>query len=180
MFTRATWLILALAVLAAAAGAWLQQRSRALHLPPGVHVAGVGDIRPDLALETPDGRERRLSGFRGRRVLLNFWASWCGPCLDEMPALARAQSAFGAGGVQVVGIAMDDPANVRAFLAAHPVNYPILLGSVTSPSTSLRFGDVASVLPYSVLLDADGRVLATHRGPLDAARLRAWLAPPAP
>jgi peroxiredoxin len=177
MLSRPTLLILALAVLAAALGGWLQHRSRLAHVPPGVRVANVGDPAPDIVLPDPAGREHRLSDYRGHRVLLNFWATWCGPCLDEMPALAKAQAALGPGGTRIVGIAMDDPARVRAFLAAHPVDYPILLGQLAKPSTSLRFGDVAEVLPYSVLLDADGRVRAVHRGPLDAARLRAWLAP---
>ena len=177
MLSRPTLLILALAVLLAAAGGWLQRRSRLAHVPAGVQVANVGDLRPDLALPDPDGHEHRLSEYSGRRVLLNFWATWCGPCLDEMPALARAQTAYAHDGVRIVGIAMDDPAHVRRFLAAHPLDYPILIGRLDTPSTSLRLGDTAQVLPYSVLLDADGRVLATHRGPLPQTQLHAWLAP---
>ena len=112
-------------------------------------------------------------------MLLNFWASWCGPCLDEMPALARAQAKFGEQGAIVVGIAMDEPARAREFLAAHPVGYPILLGRLDSPSTSLRLGNVGEVLPYSVLLDGNGRILDARRGALDTATLERWLAPPA-
>ncbi|TBR36765.1 MULTISPECIES: TlpA family protein disulfide reductase [Dyella] len=173
---KSHWAIVALAVVVAAGGAWLQHESRKAHLPDGVQVANVGDVRPDLALRGVDGTEHRLSAFHGQRVLLNFWASWCGPCLDEMPALARAQAKFGDQAVNVVGIAMDDPANVQAFLAAHPVPYPILLGELASPSTSLRLGNVGEVLPYSVLLDANGRILATRRGVLDEATLNKWLA----
>lgn len=180
MFTRQTWLILALAVLAAAAGGWLQHRSRLAHVPAGVQVANVGDLRPDLALPDPNGHPHQLSEYHARRVLLNFWATWCGPCLDEMPLLAKAQTTYGRSNVRIVGIAMDDPAHVRRFLAAHPLDYPVLIGQLDTPSTSLRFGDTAEVLPYSVLLDADGRVLAAHQGPLDEAQLQAWLAPPQP
>lgn len=177
MFSRSTWLILALAALAATAGAWLQHESRRAHVPPGVQVIGVGDRAPDIALMDTTGHVRRLSDFHGHRVVLNFWATWCGPCLDEMPALTKVQATQGPDGARIVGIAMDDPARVRAFLASHPVNYPVLLGQLAWPSTSLRFGDTAAVLPYSVLLDAKGQVRAVRRGPLDAALLRAWLAP---
>lgn len=173
MFNRSTWMILLVAILAAALGGWLQHRSRLAHVPAGVTVAEVGSLVPDVPLTGLDGRAHRLADYRSHRVLLNFWASWCGPCLDEMPALDRAARAHPDS--TVLGIAMDEPARVQAFLAAHPVGYPVLLGRLGSPSTSLQLGDTAEVLPYSVLLDGDGRLLATHRGPLDAATLDRWL-----
>lgn len=177
MLSRPTLAILLLAVLAAAAGGWLQHASRLAHVPAGAAVAEVGDRRPDLVLPDLDGQPHRLSDYAGHRVLLNFWASWCAPCIAEMPALARAQAKFGEHGAIVVGIAMDDPLRARAFLARHPVAYPILLGRLESPSTSLQLGDRAEVLPYSVLLDDSGRILAHQRGPLTPAQLERWLAP---
>jgi hypothetical protein len=75
----------------------------------------------------------------------------------------------------VVGIAMDTPENVRAYLKAYPVNYPILLGRLDDPDSARQLGDGASVLPYSVLLGTDGTVLASHAGVLDAATLERWL-----
>lgn len=176
MLNRPTIVILALAVLAAILGARLQQRSQWAHVPAGVQVAQVGDRAPDLVLPGPDGQAHRLSGYRGQRVLLNFWATWCGPCLAEMPTLNRAQARH-AGRAQIIGIAMDDPARVRRFLGSHRIDYPILVGQLDAPSTSLRLGDTAQVLPFSVLLDADRRVLAIHRGPLNAAQLDDWLSP---
>jgi peroxiredoxin len=175
MLSRGNLLILGLAVAAAIAGGWLQHESRQARVPAGAHVANVGDLRPDLALLGPDGKEHRLSDYHGQRVLLNFWASWCVPCVREMADLNAAQHKFGDQGAIVLGIAMDDPANVHAFLAAHPVGYPILIGQLDEPSTSLRLGDSDEVLPFSVLLDAHGRILATRRGPLDATLLANWL-----
>ena len=177
MLSRTNLVILALALLAAIAGGWLQHESSQTRVPPGVQVANVGDLRPDVALLDLAGKERRLSGYQGRRLLLNFWASWCKPCLAEMPALNAAQRKFADQGAIVLGIAMDEPDRVRAYLTQHPVDYPILIGQLDSPSTSLRFGDTGEVLPYSVLLDENGRILAVHRGPLDASQLDRWLSP---
>jgi thiol-disulfide isomerase/thioredoxin len=170
MMTRASWLILALAVLAAAAGGWLQHASRERRGPDL-----LGQPAPTVRLPDLDGHVHALSDYAGRRVLVNFWASWCGPCLKEMPALTQAQRRFGGDRPAVVGIAMDTRQNVRAYLAAHPVNYPILLGRLEDPDSARQLGDAASVLPYSVLLDADGKVLATHAGVLEATTLERWL-----
>lgn len=172
MLNRSNGLILGLAVLAAALGGYVQYRSRQPAVPDA---AVVGQPLPAISLPDLDGRLHALSDYRGPRVLLNFWASWCVPCLDEMPALTEAQRKFGEKAPIVVGIAMDDPLHVKAFLAAHPVNYPILIGDTNAPSTSLRLGNIRQVLPYSVLIDADGRILDTHTGPLSSTRLRQWL-----
>jgi peroxiredoxin len=177
MLSRANRLILALALVAAAGGGWLEHQNQAVRVPEGILVTNVGDLRPDLALAGLDGQQHRLSEFHGKRVLINIWASWCVPCLAEMPALNVAQHKFADQGAIVLGIAMDEPARVHAFLATHPVDYPILIGQIDSPSTSLRLGDTDEVLPFSLLLGDDGRVLAIQRGPLDASQLATWLSP---
>ncbi len=178
MFTRSTSVILALALLAAMLGGIIQHQR---HSPPVASgdSARIGTLLPTLTLPDPEGKPHRLSDYRGRRLLLNFWASWCGPCLEEMPALDQAQQKFANHGAIVLGIAMDEPDRVRVFLARHPVSYPILLGRLDAPSTSLQLGNKREILPFSVLVDADGRIIATHEGILSHAQLEQWLSPAA-
>ena len=183
MLDRTSGVILSLAVLAAVLGGGLANYRRHHATPPAPIVAPgesrmVGQPLPALALPDLDGRMHALGEYRGRRLLINFWASWCGPCLQEMPALDDAQRKFGDHGVIVLGIAMDQADHVRAFLAGQPVSYPILLGSLEAPSTSLQLGDEAEILPFSVLVDDDGRIIDTHAGALSPDLLTRWLAPP--
>lgn len=163
MFDRTNNVILGLALLAAIGGGLLQRHAA---VAAGSSSSLIGKTLPDLALTDLQGKPHRLSDWQGRPLLLNFWASWCGPCLDEMPALNRLARNSGKNAPIVIGIAMDDPERARAWLAAHSVDYPVLLGQLGSPDTSLQLGDTDGVLPYSVLIGADGRVRATHVGAL--------------
>lgn len=174
MFDRSTNLILALALLAAIIGGFAQHQ-RPSPVIAQDDAALVGEPVPALSLPDLQGRNHALADYRGQRLLLNFWATWCRPCLEEMPALNRAQQKFGDHGAIVLGIAMDDPERVRSFLVKNPVSYPILLGQLEDPSTSLQLGDTREILPYSVLVGEDGRIMATHVGVLSATRLEDWL-----
>lgn len=174
MLSRSNWLILGLAVLAAAIGGYAERQGQPA-VSNRASTSLVGQPMPAISLPDLNGKLHRLSDYRGRRLILNFWASWCAPCVEEMPALDRITRKFGERAPIVIGIAMDDPAHVRAFLAVHPVKYPILIGQMTTPDTSSQLGDMDQVLPYSVLIGADGRILATHVGSLDGFRLEQWL-----
>ncbi len=178
MLDRTSGLILLLAALAALlGGGFARHRAPPAPIATPAISAMVGQPLPPLVLADLDGRMHSLAEYRGRRLLINFWASWCGPCLQEMPALDEARHKFADDGVIVLGIAMDQPDHVRAFLAKQPVSYPILLGSLEAPSTSLQLGDEAEILPFSVLIGADGRIIATHAGILSPQLLTQWLAP---
>jgi len=142
--------------------------------PPGVTPAKVGDPMPKIALPGPDGKTIDLARYRGRPLLINVWASWCGPCIKEMPELDRFAREQGSDGVQVVGLALDTVEGVNDFLARVPVQYPILLDTPGPADSSVWLGNAKGVLPYTVLVSADGRILKQKIGPFVDGEITGW------
>ena len=133
---------------------------------------------PIAAFRLPDGNDRPFElPIRGRVVLINYWASWCGPCLREMPILREYAQRNGANGPQVVGIALEQPADGKAWLRANPLPYPVVFEMPGASDSSVRLGNAKGLLPFSVLVGPDGRVMATRTGPFaDRADLEDWVA----
>lgn len=132
----------------------------------------VGELAPDFARNDLSGKQVRLSDHRGELVLLNFWAAWCAPCREEMPAFSKWQDELRAEGFQVIGVSLDDDAaEAKDFLAAHPVSYPVVIGDA---KLAERFGGVLG-LPLSYLIDAQGRVVARYEGEADLPKMEARL-----
>lgn len=145
--------------------------------PEGVIVAERGGIVPPMTLEALGGGTAVVPDTTtGRPTLVNVWASWCPPCVEEMPELQRYHAEQGDNGVQVVGIALDERAAIEAFLARVPVDYTLLLDQPGPADAGVRLGNPAGVLPYTVLLDAEGRLLRQKIGPFAHGEIDGWVA----
>ena len=169
----------AAALLGIAAGSWFFNRALPAAVPPpaarpAVDSAGIGDALPPITLPDLDGQPVALARFGGRPLLINVWASWCAPCVEEMPALATFAAAQPADGVQVLGLALDTPEAVRGFLAQVPVAYPIVLDTPGPANASVRLGNAQGLLPYSVLVDAQGRIVKQKLGPFTHGEIEDW------
>jgi len=117
-----------------------------------------------------------LEQWRGKVVVLNFWATWCPPCREEMPALMRYQQRFAANGIQVVGIALDATDKVAAFGSELQVNYPLLVGGTELFKLMTALGNRAGALPFTVIIDRKGNFAGGHLGALTEAQLEKLVA----
>lgn len=124
-------------------------------------------------LPRPEGGELALAGLRGRPLVLNFWATWCPPCVEELPLLDRFFAEQQANGWQVAALAVDQPAQVTLFLQRMPLRFPVALASA---SLARSLGNPAGGLPFTIVFDADGNVIARKLGRLHPADLARWLA----
>ena len=161
------WIVVgAVALAALLTGTGLHLAGRIAPQPPAD--PGEVAISPGALLATPfidlGGQTQTLAVHAGRVVVLNFWATWCAPCREEMPGFVRLQSRWADRGVQFVGLAYDDPAKVAAFGRELGVNYPLWVGGPEVMDVSRRLGNRLGVLPHTVILSASGEVLETRLG----------------
>ena len=122
---------------------------------------------PDVA-----GKQETLAQWQGKVLVVNFWATWCVPCREEMPEFVRLQKEFGGKGLQFVGIAVDDADKVRQFADEIGLNYPALIGGYGAMELSRTFGNRVMALPFTVVVGRDGTIAHTQLGPLKNDQLR--------
>ena len=165
-------LVAGVAAAAAAAGAgfaWWRKR-------PDAGDDGAAQHLWTLSFQTPQGASLALAGLKGRPLLLNFWATWCPPCVEEMPLLEAFYRQNAAKGWQVLGLAVDQPSAVRNWLQRVPVTFPIGLAGLEGTELAKSLGNQVGGLPFSVVFGPDGQVRERRIGRVSDADLKAWVA----
>lgn len=163
------WILAGVGALAAAAGVgWSWRRAEA----EAIDAASVEALWGQR-FSRPQGGELVMAEQRGHAVLINFWATWCAPCVKEMPELDRFARAQGAR-VKVIGLAVDKLAPVQDFLAKYPVSFAIGLAGMDGTDLARSLGNPGGLLPFTVLLDAKGKVVQRKLGETNVAELEAW------
>lgn len=168
--SRRGLLYAAVAAAAALAGAGVAWRKWS---PGPVQSDAVATLWP-LAFDTPAGAKLEMQALRGKPLLLNFWATWCPPCVEEMPMLDAFFRENASKGWQVVGLAIDQPSAVRAFLARAPVGYPVGLAGLGGSELSRALGNLEGGLPFSVVIGSGGQILQRRIGQVSETELAHW------
>uniref|UniRef100_UPI003456C841 TlpA family protein disulfide reductase n=1 Tax=Hylemonella sp. TaxID=2066020 RepID=UPI003456C841 len=135
---------------------------------------GVAQQLWGLEFDTPAGTRLAMQGLRGRPLLINFWATWCPPCVEELPLLDAFYRENQSKGWQVVGIAVDKLVPVQSFLVRQPLAFPVVLAGMDGLNLSKNLGNQAGGLPFSVLFGADGSILHRKIGKLSEQDLQLW------
>lgn len=129
-----------------------------------------------LPLPDLDNKLQRIEQWRGKVVVVNFWATWCAPCREEIPMFVRLQQKYGERGLQFIGIAIDQPDKVRPYAVELGMNFPILIGGVETIELTRKLGNRIGALPYTVVLDRQGKVVMTQIGAAKEAKFEPALA----
>lgn len=163
------------ALVAAAAGAsgvgWAWWKLQPHSAAPGVEQALWQE-----RFQTPDGAELTMQSFQGRPLLVNFWATWCPPCVRELPMLDAFSARQNQHGIQVIGLAVDKPEAVQRFLGRTPLRFPVALAVEGGLGLTRSLGNLQGGLPFTVLLGEDGMVQQRKIGELTTEDLASWSA----
>lgn len=168
---RRHWITAGVAAAAGLAGAFVAWQK---YQPQGVMDVAVQNFWGQ-SFEKPEGGTLAMEAFRGKPLLVNFWATWCPPCIEELPLIDAFYKQNSSKSFQVIGLAVDQPSQVRRYLTQKPLQFPNGLAGFVGTELGKSLGNEAGVLPYSVLFDAKGSLLMKKAGKLDQKDLDSWL-----
>lgn len=162
----------AAAGLAGAGAAWLKHEPQKL---TAGQTSAVQDALWAMSFDTPDGQPQPMSSFRGKPLLLNFWATWCPPCVEELPLLDAFYQEQKAKGWQVLGLAVDQPSAVRKWLQAKPLSFAVGMAGLSGTELSKSLGNLAGSLPFTAVFSASGALLHRKTGKVSKEELLQWV-----
>ncbi len=162
--------LIPLAILALSGGVLVQHCTAKTTASTPKATASKALTPPEVFLPDLQGKKHSLNEWQSKVRLVNFWATWCGPCRQEIPLLRKMQEKYTKKNLQIIGIALDDEDSINPFLRKTPVNYPILFAEDMDFGTKIGadFGNKEDVLPYTVMLDSAGKIVWQHTGLLEA------------
>jgi thiol-disulfide isomerase/thioredoxin len=163
--------VAAAAGLAGVGAAWMKNEPQKL---TPVQTNAAEDALWALSFDTPDSQPQAMSKFRGKPLLLNFWATWCPPCIEELPMLDAFYQQHKAEGWQVMGLAVDQPSAVRKWLQSKPLSFPVGMAGFSGTDLSKTLGNPAGSLPFTAVFGAAGSLLHRKTGKLSKEELEQW------
>ena len=158
-------------VFAAAGYLIYQWQSGAFGNGPPQNAVATGQMVLAASLPGLDGKPQALAQWRGKVLVVNFWATWCAPCREEIPGFIKFQEQYGARGVQIVGIAIDRKERVAPYARDIGINYPVLIGGIETMDFARLLGNRQGVLPFSLVIDRSGKTVAVVTGVLKPEKL---------
>ena len=181
MIDRRRWLTGAVAGIATAGGiaaAWWHARANSATAAGPAANPGANDLAEMWAMhfDRPEGGELDMAKLRGKPLLINFWATWCAPCVRELPAFDRFHREHKAKGWQVLGLAVDGPTPVREFLTRVKIGFPIGLAGLDGTDLIAKLGNLQGGLPFTVIIDSQGHLVQHRMGETSLGDLTAWAA----
>jgi peroxiredoxin len=132
---------------------------------------------PEINLPDLSGKQHSIKEWQGKVLVINFWATWCPPCLKEMPEFVSMQNEHSSKGLQFIGIALDEPEPIKEFVDSHKITYPILLGEDQGMKIAHDLGNIVNTVPFTVVADKNGSVVKSHMGSLTRAELLTIVSP---
>lgn len=165
-------LLFIVAMILAGAGGYALQSYLNQNQIPYQNNPAIGLKRPEFAAADLEGKLRNIKEWDGKLIFLNFWATWCPPCLKEIPDFIELQEDYGDQGFQIIGIAIDDEMSVREYVKEVGMNYPTMVVEAEGVGLAKRFGNGAGVLPYTVIINRDGEISNTITGELSKLRAK--------